>query len=638
MRTIKSLLAASVSACALFSYGSAAQAQQTPIEFLVCQGPAAIDLCGSTNDSSYVGPGFDSALPPSSSSVAGAVSDASATDFVVSDAYDGWGAIYGASDPANGYDSPYGSAFNGLTANRQTETYVAIAGLPANSVRWFDSFTNNTASTITANIAFGGNLGSDSSTFVHATGQGYFVTGQGAPGIDSNDPVIAFVYGNNAYAFNDVVTYRLTNGDDNPYVVFPVTVAPGETVSLMAVHLLFGDAARLNDSSGTAYASDVSLAIQQAQLFVNSPVFDGLTVQQLETLLNWDTLTIDGSLPGAGAIPGISLGLANAFNALMNAGGPSGTGPLGYALVTPSQYGEQQAPGSSAETFALALGEAGGNVTVRANSDARAYLFGGYTNGTYGYAPGNLGFDGWLAGAGGELAVSEGLTIGLAGGYASGTGSIAGVYNSIANRQLIATPYMRMRLGTGTVIDGQLSVASQSWEYSRVAGAGIANAETDGWSLGARMGIAQEIAAGDYTFTPFANLSYLRTTVNGYTETGAGAANLVVPSFASEHGEVFAGLSVARAFSLSDSASLRAFVSAGVGTGFLDGQNIATSFTSSATTYATPVEAVDGAFGRVQAGLSAEVESGLTFSATYAGTFGKDLVQHVVGARLTVDF
>lgn len=557
----------------------------------------------------------------------------------MNDGYDGWGALYGTTDPGNAYGNPYATEFNGLTANRQTQTYVAVPGLPANSIRWFDSFTNNTGNTITANIAFGGNLGSDSNTFVHTAGQGFVVTGQNAPGQNSNDPVIAHLYGNNTYAFTQT-TVNFVNGDDNPFVTFPVEVAAGQTVSLMYVNLLFGDAARGNDPGGVAYAADVALAIQQAQLFVNSPVFDGLTVQQLQTLLNWNAIVIDGSLPGAGAIPGITLGLHDAFAAMMGAEQSLlGSGASGHSMVEPLQYaGSQKPKGSGAESFAYAIGDAGGNVTLSSTGESRSYLFGGFTNGAYDYSAGDLGFNGFVAGVGAERAFTANLTLGIAAGYASGDGDMSGVYNNIANEQLIVAPYARLQNGSGTVIDGRLSFASQSWDYDRVAGAGVAAADFDGWSFGARVAIAHEYAAGEYKFTPFASLSYLRTSVDGYTETGAGAGNLVVPSFTTEHGEAFAGVAASRDWVSASGMAMRGFVSAGVGTGFLGDETIQTQFTTSATNFATQIESVDGVFGRVQAGVSAEIQPGVKFSGTYGGTFGEDIVQHTVGAKITASF
>ncbi len=345
MKFLTAGLFASVSALALALPAGGASAGQSVIQFQICSSSNPTDYCSTNNNSSYIGPGIDSAIA-GTSSIAGGVRDAQATDNVVNDAYDGWGAIYGTTTTNDAYNSPYATPFNGLDAMRQTESYVAVPGLPANSIRWFDSFTNNTGSTITANIAFGGNLGSDNNTYVHASGPGYVVTGQGAPGAGSTDPVIAHLYGNNEYAFSQTTTH-FVNGDDNPYIIFPLTVAPGQTVSIMNVDILFGDNARGTDPSGSVYAQDVALAIQQAQLFVNSPVFDGLTVEQIQTLLNW-SVVVDGSLPAAGAVTGLSQSMHDAFDGILNrdaviwTNGYNAPGIITGAL----QYAAETAPGA----------------------------------------------------------------------------------------------------------------------------------------------------------------------------------------------------------------------------------------------------------------------------------------------------
>lgn len=637
MKPIHHLLLSGASALTLCFFAGTAQAQQAIINFDVCQGPLATDECGPVNGTSYIGPGFDSALPGGSSSVAGGVSEASATNGVVNDGYDGWGALYGTTDTGDAYGSPYASAFNGLSAARQTQTYVAIPELPANSIRWFDSFTNSTGATIDANIAFGGNLGSDSNTYVHSTGPGYVITGQYAPGTESPDPVIAHLYGNNDYAFTQTIL-NFANGDDNPFIVFPISVAPGQTVSVMNVDLLFGDNARNSDPTGVAYAADVALAISQAELFVNNPIFAGLTVAQLQTLVNWDAIVIDGSIVGAGAIPGLSQGLHGAFDGLLdNSIGASGGSPS--ALLAPLQYaGEESAKKDSAETFAYALGKSGGDYTLASSDESRAYLFGGYTTGVYDYTAGDFGFSGYVIGAGIERAFTPNFIGGVAAGYTNGSGDIAGVFDSVGNHQFTVAPYARFKAESGLLLDARMSVSTESWDYQRVAGTGVASAEFDGTSFGAKLGISKAYESGEYAFTPFANASYLHTNVSGFTETGAGAANLIVPSYSVDKAEIIGGVSVSRKWMSASGKSMNAFVSAGLGNGFLGNKTIATSYTTSTTTFATDIESTDGIFGRIQAGFSADITKSMTLSGSYSGTVGSNSVQHTFGGKLLARF
>lgn len=652
MKLVIFALGASASAIAIGMAVGGAQAGQSTIEFDICQGPTQADYCGPTNGTSYIGPGFDSAINQSED-VAGAVEEARAPSGSVYDAYDGWGAIYGTQGASGGALYPvtaYGSAFNGLAAMRQTQSYVAVPQLPANSVRWFDSFTNNTGSTITANIAFGGNLGSDNSTYIHATGPGFIVTGQSGPGQSSSDPVIAHLYGNNDYAFTQAKAYYV-NGDDNPYIVFPVTVAPGQTVSIMNLNILYGDTGRGTDPTGAIYAADVALAIQQAPLFINSPIFAGLTAAQVESLLNWGTkidgsqpgtggtITIDGSLPVAGSTVALSQRIHDAYDGMLNrdaiwTGGSSSaqlaTGALQYAAEE-----DMSDKSDGAAALARSIGDAGGKVALSRFDGSRAFLFGGYTTGSQDFSAGNLDFTGYVTGLGVEHAVTPELLLGLAGGYGHGNGDVTDIYSDIDSRQFTMSPYARWLAPNGTVIDARLSASTERWAYSRAAGAATAHAEIDGYSFGARLGAHHELDTAWAKVTPFANLSYLRTHVDAYSETGAGAGNLAIPSYSVDRLEALAGIGASREWELEGGTKLRGFGSLGLGGAFLGDEEIATSYTTSTTAFLSQIETGEGVFGRVEAGIAVDFTKSLSLTTSYGGSFGADSNQHTVTVGLS---
>ena len=524
----------------------------------------------------------------------------------------------------------------GWTECAKPSAYVAVPELPANSIRWFDSFTNNTGAAITANIAFGGNLGSDGDTYVHATGPGYVVTGQGAPGNNSSDPVIAHLYGNNDYAFNQAATYY-QNGDNFGYIVFPMTVAPGQTVSIMNVNILSGDTERDNDPDGSVYAADVALAIQQAELFINSPIFAGLTAAQVQSLLNWN-VTIDGSLPVAGSTVALSQRIHEAYDLMLSrdavwAGGTSSqlaTGALQYAA-------EEKMAGKSDGAAALArsIGDAGGKVAVSGFDGTRSFLFGGYTTGLQEFSAGDLDFNGYVTGLGIEHAVTPELLLGLAGGYGHGNGAVDDVYSDLDNRQFTLSPYARWQAPSGTIIDARLSASTERWEYSRAAGAATASAEVDGYSLGARLGASHAFDTAWAKVTPFANLSYLRTHVDAYSEAGAGSGNLAVPSYSVDRLEALAGIGASREWDLESGAKLRGFGSIGLGGAFLGDEEISTSYTTSATAFLSQIETGDGVFGRVEAGFAVDFTNSLSLTTTYGGSFGADRNQHTISVGLS---
>jgi autotransporter-associated beta strand protein len=282
---------------------------------------------------SYRGPGQgpqDSPVLPggfqTTSSGPGAISDAAAAHgtkghaivgAVASDAYDGYGGIgfrQGGNIVVN---------FGGLTVNRTVDVThgpddavtpitvkFANAGV-ANAARWVETISNTTAAPISGSMAYFNNLGSDSNTRWVASSSGNLTspTGnlwltsiqQGAP----SDPVITHVFGNNAYT---TTTAQMLHADgfDRPEWQYPITVAPGETKTLVLFNVLTAD---LNYGPGTV-AADIALGGQLANLITNNgaPIaadsvpfmfFSDMTRDQLMSIINYDFvgLTIDTSRP-----------------------------------------------------------------------------------------------------------------------------------------------------------------------------------------------------------------------------------------------------------------------------------------------------------------------------------------------------
>jgi hypothetical protein len=178
------------------------------------------------------------------------------------DALDGYGYYLGFSD------SP---AFGGLTATRQVEAITAL-----NVYRFFDTFTNNSASTIDTILTFAGNLGSDDVTHVLASGPNYLVSCQWNGTACFSDPVVASISGNNGLG----TIGFLASPPDTYNASFHVTVAPGASISLLNFVFL------ASDENGTA-PSDTALAIDTAQSLVAHPYLDGLTDSQIGNIVNF---------------------------------------------------------------------------------------------------------------------------------------------------------------------------------------------------------------------------------------------------------------------------------------------------------------------------------------------------------------
>lgn len=228
------------------------------------------------------------------------------------DAYDGFGGV-GLVGQNN---------FGGLTVNRDTEVTHGPSGLPTgitsaftnagvpNAARFVETITNNTGTTINGQFGFFNNLGSDSSTLWVASSKGAPVAGTGnlwLTSIQNNtcssggcDPVMTTVLGNNKYTLTQVQA-QFANGNDHPTYLYSISVAPGQTVRIVLFSALTADV-NFNPNNApnpqAAQQSDITLGGQIANLItnngkplgVNSPFFTGLTITDLQSIINFDFL------------------------------------------------------------------------------------------------------------------------------------------------------------------------------------------------------------------------------------------------------------------------------------------------------------------------------------------------------------
>ncbi len=181
------------------------------------------------------------------------------------------GAVMDGGDDAFDYFG-YVANIGSLSLNRQTEL------LGGNIFRFYDSYTNNTGSTINTTISFVGDLGSDGET-VYSNVNAFRQTSS-----DSGpfDPIVGFIWGNNGFASSMVrTTGQGGNGGaiERTAIATNLSVAAGQTVSLMYFAFLAKD---LDTRSG-----DVTLALNTINGLFSTPNFSGLTSQQQSRTLNW---------------------------------------------------------------------------------------------------------------------------------------------------------------------------------------------------------------------------------------------------------------------------------------------------------------------------------------------------------------
>ena len=423
-----------------------------------------------------------------------------------SDAYDDYGYLRGVPGGVNISAGTYGTGFNGLTGLRQTELYVNNTALPQNTIRWFDSFMNETGSAVTVNLAFGRNLGSDDDTVVEGEGTGWLVTSDG--GTDG-DFVILHVFGNGEGTKPTVVDITGGGfGDGSNYIHFvyqDLDVAPGETVSLLHLHQLFADE--------MGFDASVAAALTAGPLFINDAVFAGLSADQVSSIVNFGVAGTDPTLtPGDGA-----------------SGSGIAVAPLGFpvALAT-SQV--------TKDLLLLDLGTAVGSSTARMSSGGilspKASIvrptpsaFTGFLiAGVQGGKVDDIDYDSRYAGAGtGGTSAAFDYGLAVTRGYADADNGV-----DVDGDGHTVSLYAGYDEGAGMIGRVALTFGGYVLSTAREAGTLVAFGDTqpDALSVGAMLGY--RMARGDLALLPYISGVHTRVDVDGFEESGAAQANLVV--------------------------------------------------------------------------------------------------------------
>lgn len=242
--------------------------------------------------------------------------------------------------------------------------------------------------------------------------------------------------------------------------------------------------------------------------------------------------TLNAVTAAAGAAAGTIQGRMGAVRA-----GARGTaGPASFALATPDTTGAAAhllaGSGRDREVDGLpVLGVMSGGAP--AGSGLWAQAFGtaglqGARNGTEGFKSRGVG-----VAIGGDMPLSDDSLIGVAATYArtfvDGRGAQAEDESTIDSYQL--TVY-GSRSFDAFFVDGQAAVARNRYDTTRGLPAlgRVATADYDGWQGLAKVTAGRDVALDAGTLTPTASVQYAHTSMDGYTETGAGAISRTVDS------------------------------------------------------------------------------------------------------------
>lgn len=634
-----SIFLASTAVVLLFSapYASAVD-DPIAITFEITDRPAAGSVAP------YYGVAYDYAMNGLSDvfSLFGAVQDmrvekTSTGDFIADQTYGEYGQIGAFPDGDAG--TAYALKFNGLGANRRTETYATDNALSPTAIRWFDSFTNRTSASITTNIRFYAALSDAASKAVIEQQPGYLITADRLTGATKSATVL-HLYSDANYA-NQVTITQSPVPDSEFTFDYTIEVGSGKTVSIMVVNYIFADLDRLTDPTGAAEREKQN-AMSMATSFINSPIFTGLTADQIATIVNFGSVKLDGSLPSAGAsarLAGNSLSLLNnlldinrSFSAAGTQLGNDNFAPMAYVPLTKSDDSSE-----AAAQIANLIGQYGGSLR-HGDDHHELFMLGGYTRGSDKSLSDEMRYDGYALAMGYEFAADNASQYGLIAGYMNTSGKLGDRYSDISGEQFVLSPYARWSLDGGIALDARMSLSSDNWSYIRTAGALDATADYDGYSAGASLQASKAFETSSITITPFAKLSFLHSHFNGYEEQGAGTANLEVPSYRTNAAEVFGGIGFSDNRLLDNNQRLTAFANIGLGRGFGQDREISTRYAGSSLSYATLIDGNDDTFARLDLGTSLQLSHKTNLSMSYSGNFTENASQHSLSSKLTVKF
>ncbi|MEY4952316.1 MAG: hypothetical protein RL299_740, partial [Pseudomonadota bacterium] len=151
--------------------------------------------------------------------------------------------------------------------------------------------------------------------------------------------------------------------------------------------------------------------------------------------------------------------------------------------------------------------------------------------------------------AGGYDFSSPNYVIGVTGGYSKGTlkygqGSMDG--SDSAYQMGAYAQYSMGPLFVGAIVDYQIGKmkATKTSTAGTLVRTSAANANSKLLTASGRIGV--DLDAGPMTFRPFVGVEYHKGSIDGFTETGAGAANLIVNKINADRTDLLAGATLTR--------------------------------------------------------------------------------------------
>lgn len=227
----------------------------------------------------------------------------------------------------------------------------------------------------------------------------------------------------------------------------------------------------------------------------------------------------------------------------------------------------------------------------------------------------------------------EGMNTGVAFSYGQGNVDSNASHNASTDfTSYVGTLYGSRVMDSGVFVNGQVGLGMNQYETERtVIGVGKAKGETDGFQGTAKAEVGRDFAMDALTLTPIAGVQYTYLNLDGYTETGAGGANLVVDPDAMGAVDFTAGGKAAYNVALANGGTFRPNLRAGVTTRAGDTKlDTSSRFTGGGSSFKTPGIENDRTSFNAGAGLLLTTAEGVDLSADYDADIRSSLTGHTV--------
>lgn len=168
----------------------------------------------------------------------------------------------------------------------------------------------------------------------------------------------------------------------------------------------------------------------------------------------------------------------------------------------------------------------------------------------------------------------------------------------------------------------------------------LATSSHDVSYVGGKLRAAYLLGIGDWYLKPLLDINATRLSLGGFTETGAGGANLVVGSTDKTVLSASPALEIGAKWALSPSMLLRPYVRGGATFYSHTDFGVTTTFSGTPSGVAgfTTTTSIDRVVADVSAGADLFVAADTALKFNYDGQFGETIRQHSVGGRASFRF